>query len=136
LEHIRTILNVMDKKEGLNWGMHLKNQTNLIGIIGLYRIKAEHSRCEIGYMLLPEYHNKGLVTEAIQTVLNYAFDRLQFHSVEAIIDPRNYPSEKVLLKNGFLKEGHIKENEFFNGEFIDTMIYSILRKNFIAQRLD
>ncbi|MGB4958250.1 MAG: GNAT family N-acetyltransferase, partial [Saprospiraceae bacterium] len=27
LEHIRTILNVMDKKEGINWGMHLKNQT-------------------------------------------------------------------------------------------------------------
>ncbi len=101
-----------------------------MGIIGLYRIKAENYRCELGYMLLPEYHNQGYVSEAIKSVLNYAFHDLMMHSVEAIIDPRNYSSEKVLQKNGFVKKAHLLENEFYNGTFIDTVIYSLLKRNF------
>ena len=51
---------------------------------------------------------------------------MKLHSIEAVIDPRNSASEKVLQKNGFIKEAHLKENEFFEGEFIDSVIYSRL----------
>jgi ribosomal-protein-alanine N-acetyltransferase len=49
---------------------------------------------------------------------------MNLHSIEGIIDPDNLASAQVLLKNGFVKEAHIKENEFYQGRFLDTVIYS------------
>jgi ribosomal-protein-alanine N-acetyltransferase len=53
---------------------------------------------------------------------------MKLHSIEAVIDPENAASEKVLQKNGFVKEAHLKENEFYDGTFIDSVIYSRLSK--------
>ncbi|POY38755.1 N-acetyltransferase [Flavobacterium alvei] len=126
LAHITMIDEKIDTNEGINWAITLKNNDKLIGIIGLYRIQPEHFRAEIGYMLLPEYHGKGIVSEAINEVVNYGFASIKLHSIEAIIDPKNFASEKVLQKNGFVKEAHLKENEYYEGRFLDTVIYSII----------
>lgn len=98
----------------------------MMGTIGYYHIKHEHYRAEIGYMLLPDFQGKGYVTEAITEVVNYGFITMGLHSIEALIDPANLASAKVLEKCDFIKEGHCKESEFYNGEFIDTVIYSKL----------
>ncbi len=129
LEHIALIDSKIENNEGINWAITLKNNPKLIGIIGHYRIKPEHYRAEIGYMLLPEYQGKGIITEAIKEVVKYGFKTMKLHSIEAVIDPENLISEKVLLKNGFVKEAHLKENECFEGRFLDTVIYSILNKH-------
>jgi [ribosomal protein S5]-alanine N-acetyltransferase len=130
LLHINMIEDKIITNEGINWAITLKGDSKLIGIIGHYRIKPENYRCEIGYMILPEYNGRGITTEAIKAVLAYGFDDLQMHSIEAVIDPGNYASERVLQKNGFVKEAHILENEFYDGQFIDTVIYSLLKRNF------
>jgi ribosomal-protein-alanine N-acetyltransferase len=130
LEHIAMINEKIDNNIAINWAITLKDNTQLIGIIGHYRIQTENYRAEIGYMILPQYHGKGIAAEAIKAVVEYGFEEMQLHSIEAIIDPENQASEKVLLKSGFVKEAHIKENEFYDGKFIDTVIYSLLRKNF------
>lgn len=77
-------------------------------------------------MLLPENQGKGILSEAIKEVVKYGFDVMKLHSIEAIINPENIGSEKVLQKNGFVKEAHLKENEFYEGRFLDTVIHSIL----------
>lgn len=65
--------------------------------------------------------------EAMKAVLNYGFDVMRLHSVEAIMDPANTASAHVAERNHFGKEGHFKENEFWNGAFLDTVFYSLLR---------
>ena len=130
LVHIRMIDDKIINNEGINWGITLKGSPKLIGIIGHYRIQPENHRCEIGYMILPKYNGQGIVTEAIKIVLEYGFDDLQMHSIEAVIDPDNVASERVLQKNGFVKEAHILENELYEGKFWDTVIYSLLKRNF------
>ena len=80
-------------------------------------------------MLLPEYQGKGIISEAIKEVINYGFMVMKLHSIEAIIDPKNFASERVLQKNRFVKEAHLKENECYDGQFLDTVIYSILNQN-------
>lgn len=129
LEHIAMIDSKIENNEGINWAITLKGNPKLLGIIGHYRIEPKNYRAEIGYMLLPEFHGKGIITEAIREVVNYGFNEMQLHSIEAIIDPNNTASEKVLLKNGFVKEAHILENECFEGKFWDTVIYSLLKRN-------
>jgi ribosomal-protein-alanine N-acetyltransferase len=128
LEHIAMIDCKIDANEGINWAITLKGHPKLIGIIGHYRIEPEHYRAEIGYMLLPDYHRKGIASEAVQEAVRYGFDIMKLHSIAAVVDPQNHGSAKVLEKNGFIKEAHLKENVFFEGRFLDSVIYSILNK--------
>lgn len=130
LAHIATLEEALEQNVAVNWVMTLKGQDDFMGIIGLYRIQPENHRAELGYMLLPSYHGQGYITEAIDAVLAYGFDVVNFHSIEAVIDPDNHASERVLQKNGFVKEAHILENELWDGKFWDTVIYSILKRNF------
>lgn len=128
LEHLALIDSGLEKNEAINWAITIRGNSKLVGIIGFYRTKHEDYRSEIGYMLLPEVHGKGIASEAVEIVVEFGFNEMKLHSIEAVIDPENIASEKVLQKNGFIKEGHFKENGFFDGKFIDSVIYSRLNK--------
>lgn len=130
LAHIALIEDKIVDNIGINWAITLKGSPKMIGIMGHYKIQSENYRSEVGYMILPRYNGKGIVTEALEAVVQYGFEQLQLHSIEAIIDPENVASEKVLQKNGFVKEAHILENELYEGKFLDTVIYSLLKRNF------
>lgn len=130
LELINLMNTRINENEGINWGITIKGNDKIVGYIGLFRMYPENYRAEIGYMLLPEFQNQNIVSDAIKLVLNYGFTTLQLNSIEAILDPENYSSERVLQKNGFVKEAHLLENEFWDGKFLDTYIYSILKRNF------
>lgn len=130
LEHIAMIEDKIVNNIGINWGITLKGDPKIIGIIGIYKFYPENHRAEIGYMSLPETNGKGYITEAIKAVVTYGFEQLNLHSIEAIIDPNNIASERVLQKNGFVKEVHILENELWDGKYWDTVIYSLLKRNF------
>ncbi len=128
LEHIAIIDEKITANIGINWAITLKDDSKLLGIIGYYRTQLENYRSEIGYMLLPEFHGKGIVPEAVNRLIRYGFDDLKLHSIEAVIDPENIASEKVLQKCGFVKEAHFKESDFYEGRFLDKVIYSLLDK--------
>lgn len=126
LAHIALLDQNIDNNTGINWGITIKDDPKLLGIIGFYRMQPENYRSEIGYMLLPEFHGKGIVPEAVKRLIEYGFKDLKLHSIEAVIAPENIASEKVLQKCGFVKEAHFKESEFYNGKFLDKVIYSLL----------
>ena len=126
LHHIKMIQDKIEANEGINWAVTIKGDNKLIGIVGHYKIKWEHFRSEIGYMILPEYHGKGIVSEVVGLLIDYGFNQMNLHSIEAIIVPGNTASARVLEKNGFIKEAHFIENEFYDGQFIDSVVYSLL----------
>ncbi len=130
LAHIKMIEDCISNSVAINWAICLKDDPKMIGIIGHYRIQPENFRAEVGYILMEDFHNLGFATEAVKEVLKFGFEIMNLHSIEAVIDPENVASEKVLLKNGFVKEGHFLENEFFDGRFLDAKIYSLLKRNF------
>jgi ribosomal-protein-alanine N-acetyltransferase len=78
--------------------------------------------------LSAEFHGKGIITESLERVIQFGFEEMGLHSIEAVIDPDNFASEKVLLKTNFIKEGHFKEHQFFDGKFFDSVFYSLLNK--------
>lgn len=126
LLHIAMIEEKIETNIGINWAITLKDNPKLLGIIGYYRMQPENYRAEIGYMLSPDFHGKGIIPEAVNALLKYGFENLKLHSIEAVIDPENYASEKVLQKCGFVKEAHLREAEFWEGKFLDKVIYSLL----------
>lgn len=132
LNMIREITEMIAANDGICWAIELKSNQEVIGSMSYHLIQKAHHRAELGYMIHPSHWGKGYVSEAVKALLDYAFNNVKFHSVEAIIDPLNTASANVLLKSGFVKEGHFKENFVHNGEFTDTAIYSILRSAYLS----
>ena len=113
--------------EYINWAIALKNDPKLIGNICFWRIQKEHYRAEIGYVLHPAYHGKGIMQEAIMAVLDYGFKIMGIHSVEANVNPENITSIKTLERTGFVREAYFKENYYYDGKFLDSAIYSLIK---------
>lgn len=120
----------IEKNEYINWAIAQKEDNKLIGMIGFFRMQPENFRGEIGYILNPNFHGKGIMKEASDEAIKFGFEKMNFHSIEAVIDPKNIASEKLLQKLNFKKEAHFKENFFYNDEFLDTVIYSLLKTKF------
>lgn len=125
--HIESVLTLLQDNNGISWAMEEKQSKCLIGTIGFWRIEKENHRAEIGYVLNPKWQNKGIMHEALSVMIPYAFQQLQLHSIEAIIDPDNIASAKLLEKNNFRREGFFKENCFFEGKFLDAAVYSLVK---------
>lgn len=123
---INIVDDLLNANKGITWAVTLKDDDTLIGTIGFWNITAEHHRGEIGYLLSPAYQGKGIMHEALTAVLAYGFEVLKLHSAEAIVNPGNHASIKLLKKHGFTREGYFKENYYFEGHFFDSAVYSLL----------
>jgi [ribosomal protein S5]-alanine N-acetyltransferase len=123
---IRKYDETIDKNEGVNWGMALKENNKLIGTIAFWRMDKPNYRAEIGYMLLKEYQGKGLMQEAMQEAISFGFNVIGLHSIEANVNPQNEASKRILEKMGFVMEAYFKENYYYNGRFLDSCIYSLI----------
>lgn len=124
---IRLIQAGNHKGDSVNWGIRYKDNPKLLGTVGFVRMYPEHNKGELGYMLDKDYFRQGIMQEAVKSVIEFGFDTLGLHRIEAVIDPRNLASEELLKKFGFRKEGHLKENFLFESEYLDSVYYALLK---------
>jgi ribosomal-protein-alanine N-acetyltransferase len=117
------------QESGINWSIIEKQSNDFIGYFGFWRIITEHCRAEIGYALNPEYWGKGYMYETINRMVRFGFKEMNLHSIEANVNPLNERSKKTLERIGFKKEAYFRENYLFNGDFLDSVIYSLLEKD-------
>lgn len=123
-------LEIFEKRKGLFWALAEKESGKFLGDFAFWKIDYKNSRAEIGYTLKPEFWGKGIMKEAMLRALNFGFNDLQLHSVEANINPGNNNSRRLLLGIGFRKEAYFRENYFFDGKYLDSEIYSLLASDF------
>jgi len=123
---IQMINEGVDKNESIAWAIALKTDPRLIGTISFWNIQKEHYRSEIGYALHTRFQGRGLMQEAMTAVLDYGFNTMELHSVEANVNPGNTRSIQLLEKNDFLREAYHRENYYYNGRFLDSAIYSLI----------
>lgn len=128
-EYIHDIINAFKVEKGLSWKIALKGTAELIGYIGFWQIENRHFRAEIGFGIHQDYRKQGLMSEAMEAVLDYGFSTLGIHSVKANVDPSNENSIQLLLKHDFQKEAHFRENYFFDGKFIDSAFYCLIKSD-------
>lgn len=126
LQMIRDFHDAAIKGASILWGITVKGSDKVHGYIGFWRILKEHHRAEIGYALHPGLWGQGLMSEALVPVLEHGFVAMGLHSVEASVAPGNTASIRVLERNGFREEGHFRENIRYNGQFLDSLVFSRL----------
>lgn len=113
----------------LRLGLELISSGKLIGTCQLFSFDKQNKRAEIGYILGKHHWRQGFMTEALKSLINYGFNELQLHRVEADIDPENTASAGILTKLGFVKEGHLKERWLVGDKFLDSYLFGLLRKD-------
>ena len=94
-------------------------------LIGSISVEKKHDDAEIGYMLLNEYSNKGIGTEAVRQVCSIAFKILSLEQITANVFQPNIASIRVLLKNGFKYKGAIPNAVIKDGYVYDLLTYEL-----------
>lgn len=102
---INQIITAQNNKESIMWVITLKDNPKLIGTIVYWNIIKEKDQAEIGYELLPQYHGKGIMHEALLKVINFGFNTLGLKTIVADSKAINKPSVNLLKKCGFAKTG-------------------------------
>ncbi|MDO8224516.1 GNAT family N-acetyltransferase [Bacillus cabrialesii] len=117
----------MKKDTEYHFGIFTASDDTLIGTVSLFQIiRGALQTAFIGYFLDKAHNGKGLMTEAVRLVVDYAFHELKLHRIEAGVMPRNLRSMRVLEKAGFHKEGIARKNVKINGIWEDHQVLAIL----------
>ena len=104
------------------------------GDIGLFNIGGEHRGAELGYILHPDFHRRGLAAEAAGALLRVGFAQLRLHRIFARCDDRNRASARVMEKIGMRHEGHFLSDTFAKDEWSGTLYYAILEEEWRARQ--
>ena len=123
---LERVISDVANNNAIIWAIAMKGDSTMIGNISFWQIEKAHYRAEVGYMMHAAYHRLGIMNEALAKVLEYGFSVMNLHSVQANVNPANAASIKLLERNGFVREAYFKENYFYDGNFLDSAIYSLL----------
>jgi ribosomal-protein-alanine N-acetyltransferase len=126
-EQMRWYRNLEKSESGIWWGICLKDNFSLIGACGFNEWHKEHRRIELGYWLLPNFWQQGIMSEAIPEIMSYAFQVLDIHRIEAVVESENEESKKLLQKLGFAFEGTHKDCEIKNNRFISLDYFAAIQ---------
>ena len=110
------------------WGIELKSNKKVIGEISIIDIQ-NNRMGDVGYRISPMYWNTGIVSEALQEVINFIFTNTEMDRINATADVRNVGSNRVLEKCGFVKEGCIRHGKMVS-VYCDYNIYGILAEDY------
>lgn len=113
-----------------------KKDRTKIGAISNFIVKAyPYELLEIGFFLTPSERKKGYCSEAVNIFLDFLFLSKEIERIQAITDERNIATQRVLEKTGFTKEGLIRKMMFVKGEWINCLLFSILREEWIEPKM-
>ena len=131
-------LEVMKKE----WFPDIKDEKNIwfeiwqkedqipIGLVGFFQIYNIHRRAEVGMLIgEPEYWGKGIGPEAVNLMLDYGFNTLNYHKIVAGVNATNTRSLGMCKKLGFIEEGHQKDMDFIDGKWVGVILFGMFKKD-------
>jgi RimJ/RimL family protein N-acetyltransferase len=146
ISSIMGYLPVKSLKQQINWynsiindntrfifAICLKDTNEHIGNVALGRVDYLNRNGMFSIFIYErKYRGSGFGSEATQLVLDFAFNRLNLHRVYLQTSPNFEAAISLYEHLGFVKEGVLREHYYINGEYTDKVIYSLLRKEYIA----
>ncbi len=103
----------------------------VVGGIDL-RIDSPNARAMVGYSIARPHWNKGLMTEAVQAVIDWAFKQFGLAKIYSFADVENVGSWRVMEKVGMTREGTLRSHGVLRGVRQDYHYYGILRREWNA----
>ena len=119
-------------KEDYQFGIVLRENEEYVGGIGIHHVDRRQATATLGYWLAQQHWRKGYGSEALEAVLDLAFNKLKLRRVEAGVFKGNPSSGKLLEKFGFKLEGTRRKAmvSMATGKLHDEHIYALLKEDY------
>ena len=117
----------------LTWSIFLKENNKFIGRVSCYEKRANSKIKEVGWLIDPNYQNKGYATEAAKAMIDYIFTNFDITKINAKATTLNIPSWKVMEKLGFTRLKETKKVKYtFLPKPVDVYLYSLSKEKWLA----
>ena len=123
IEFINKVNDNIKNNNSIYWVITLKKTGIFVGTICLFDLSNVKSSCEIGYELMTKFQGQGIMKEAAEKVIEYAFQTLRFQKIIAFTHKGNLNSTKLLTKFNFIKSTEA------DNECSDFNIFTLKRSN-------
>ncbi|WBL24015.1 GNAT family N-acetyltransferase [Zunongwangia sp. HRR-M8] len=117
-------------QDDLIFKIELKEEKSFIGLVALKLGHAKYKKAEVWYKLDAKFWKNGYATEALKSVLDFGFNKLKLHRIEAGCAVENIGSIRVLEKVGMLREGRKRKVLPLKSGWSDNFEYAILETDF------
>jgi ribosomal-protein-serine acetyltransferase len=122
--------NIEDWEMKTDYHLGIFYGTEMVGMISLHGINYMVHKAAIGYWLDRDYEGKGIITDSVKVLIDYAFDELGLNRIEIGAAVTNQRSRAIPEKLGFTQEGILRENMLLNGTYIDMALYAMLKSEY------
>jgi ribosomal-protein-alanine N-acetyltransferase len=127
LRRLRRLATEWKGDEGYSFHVFRRDGSQLVGGIGLTQVRRGVAQtATLGYWVGHRFHSNGYTTEAVRLIVQFAFQALRLHRIEAACLPENAPSRRVLEKASFLREGYARQYLMIAGEWRDHLTFALL----------
>lgn len=114
------------------WTIRQQNSNEFMGEIGMNIGPKRFKIAEIHYSLLPIFWGNGYATEAVRAILDFGFNTLKLHRIEAGVATENEKSLQLLERVGMTQEGRRRKILPINKEWKDNYHYAILEEDYFS----
>lgn len=118
--------NNKENTKHFTFAVELKDEEKFIGLIGLHLGKEHYRNAEVWFQLDYRFWNNGYATESLRKILDFGFEELKLHRIEAGCAVDNVGSFTVLEKVGMLREAHTRQLLPLKSGWSDNYGYAIL----------
>ena len=103
----------------------------LIGYIGLKRVRKEDGTAELGIAIKRERWGQGYGRDATVALLQFAFEEMNLHRVTFTVADYNSRARRMYESCGFREEGRLRESKFHDGRYHDNVLMGMLAREFL-----
>jgi RimJ/RimL family protein N-acetyltransferase len=114
------------------FGIVLRDTGELIGDCGVHVLEHDPQQAEFGITVASGWQGRGLAREALAALMAIVFGTLRKHRLSCSVDPRNVRSIALMERTGFRREAHHRESLWLNGEWVDDLIFAMLRREWLS----
>lgn len=119
LKFIENLREYAENDVSISWAINLHGDSKTIGTICLWNFSESKTTAELGYDLGTTFHGKGIMTEALKSVIAFGFGQLQLEQIEAFTHFENEASIKLLTSNGFVMNAARKDANNANNRIFE-----------------
>src|SRR5690625_362847 len=133
LQFIKQSFELYANRQSLNAGVFYQNK--LAGIVSFNHFDWANYIGEIGYWLDIDQQGKGIMTQAVKSLIDQGFTYFDLNKIEIYTATENTKSQAIPQRLNFKKEGVIREAEFLYDHYVDHIVYGLLKKEWLDENL-
>lgn len=116
------------------WAIVPKELGEPIGSISVVDMNERAQKVHIGYCIGSQWWGRGYMPEALARLIRFFFEEVKAGRVEAMHDPNNPASGRVMQKCGMTYEGTLRKSDWNNQGIVDACMYGILAEEYFGSK--